>query len=64
MSAPEDVREIVRRRYAEAATRSAAGAYEEARAVESSCCEAAQVATTDEQGRVVRRSGPHPDRVH
>ena len=44
---------MVRRRYAEAATRSAAGAYEEARAVESSCCEAAQVATTDEQGRVV-----------
>ena len=34
MSAPEDIREIVRQRYAAAATRSAAGDHEQARAVE------------------------------
>jgi len=56
MSAAEDVREIVRRRYAEAATRSAAGDREQARAVESSCCGAAQVTTTDEQDRAVETS--------
>lgn len=52
MNASEDVREIVRRRYAEAATRSAAGDHAQG-AVETSCCGSAQVATTDEQGRVV-----------
>jgi arsenite methyltransferase len=53
MSAPQDVREIVRRRYAAAAIRSAAGDHEQARAVETSCCDAAPVATTDAAGRVV-----------
>ena len=46
MSAPEEIREIVRRRYAEAATRSADGDHEGAIVVESSCCGAAPVATT------------------
>ena len=53
MSAPENIREIVRQRYAAAATRSAAGDHEQARAVETSCCGAAPVATTDQQGQVV-----------
>jgi hypothetical protein len=53
MSAPQNIRESVRQRYAEAATRSAAGDQEEARAVETSCCGAAPVATTDDQGKVV-----------
>lgn len=53
MSASDDVREIVRRRYAEAATRSAAGDHEQGVAVETLCCAAAQLATTDEGGRVV-----------
>jgi arsenite methyltransferase len=53
MSAPEDIREIVRQRYAAAATRSAAGDHEQARASETACCGVAPVATTDEQGRVV-----------
>ena len=47
MSAPEEIREIVRRRYADAATRSAAGDHEGARMVETSCCGAAPTATTD-----------------
>jgi arsenite methyltransferase len=47
MSAPEEIREIVRRRYADAATRSAAGDHEGAIVVETSCCGAAPVATTD-----------------
>jgi arsenite methyltransferase len=55
MSASEDVREIVRRRYAEAATRAAAGDHEKARGVESSCCGSASV-TTDEQDRGVEAS--------
>ena len=53
MSAPEIVREIVRRRYAEAATRSAAATPEPTGAVATSCCGAAPVGTTDEHGRVV-----------
>jgi arsenite methyltransferase len=53
MSAPEDVREAVRQRYAAAAIRSTAGDHEQARAVETSCCGAAPVATTDDQHRVV-----------
>jgi arsenite methyltransferase len=53
MSAPEDLREIVRQRYAAAATRSAAGDHEQARVAEISCCGAAPVATTDENGRAV-----------
>lgn len=38
MSAPEDIREMVRKRYAQAATRSAAGDHDRARAVETSRC--------------------------
>ena len=53
MSAPENIREAVRQRYAEAATRSAPGDHERARAGETSCCAPAPVATTDEGGRVV-----------
>jgi arsenite methyltransferase len=53
MSAPDDVREIVRKRYAEAAKRSAAGDHEQARKVETSCCGAPPVSTTNELGRVV-----------
>ena len=53
MSATENIRDAVRRRYAEAATRSAAGDHEPGCGVENSCCGAAPVATTDEQGRVV-----------
>jgi SAM-dependent methyltransferase len=47
MSAPEEIREIVRRRYADAATRSAAGDHEGAIVVETSCCGAAPTATAD-----------------
>jgi arsenite methyltransferase len=53
MSAPENIRETVRQRYAEVATRSAAGDHEQGCGVETACCGAASVATTDEQGRVV-----------
>jgi len=62
MSAPENIREIVRQRYAAAATRSAAGDHEQARAVETSCCGAAPLATTDRQSPVVGTSccGPTP----
>jgi arsenite methyltransferase len=62
MSAPEDIREIVRRRYAEAATRSAAGDHEEAHVVEASCCLPAPTATTDLQDPAVETSccGPAP----
>jgi arsenite methyltransferase len=56
MSAPENIREIVRQRYAAAATRSAAGDHEQARAVEMSCCGAAPVATADRQSPVVETS--------
>jgi arsenite methyltransferase len=56
MSAPENIREIVRQRYAAAATRSAAGDHEQARAVETSCCGAAPVVTTDRQAPVVETS--------
>jgi arsenite methyltransferase len=55
MSAPEDIRETVRRRYAEAATRSAAGDHEQARAVETACC-AVTPTTTDEGAREVETS--------
>jgi len=47
MSAPEEIREIVRRRYADAATRSAAGDHEGAIVAETSCRGAAPTATTD-----------------
>jgi hypothetical protein len=53
MSEHTDIREIVRARYAAAATRSAGGDHEQARALESSCCGAVRVSTTDEQGQVV-----------
>lgn len=53
MSASEDVREIVRRRYADAATSYSAGDQGQGAAFEPSCCGAAQVATTDERGGVV-----------
>lgn len=49
----DEIRENVRARYAEAATRSAAGEHEQARALETSGCAAVPVATTDQQGRVV-----------
>jgi len=52
MNASDDIRETVRRRYAAAATRSAAGDHEGALVVETSCCGPAPV-TTDERGRVV-----------
>ena len=52
-SASEDVRETVRARYAAAATHSAGGGHEQARAVEASCCGPAPVATTDALGDVV-----------
>ncbi|MDQ4010871.1 MAG: arsenite methyltransferase [Actinomycetota bacterium] len=48
-----DIREQVRRRYAAAATRSARGEHDQARALEASCCDGAPVTTTDDQGRVV-----------
>jgi len=51
MSAPEIVREIVRRRYAEAATRSAAATAEPTAAVDTSCCGGGPVTTTQEQVR-------------
>jgi len=53
LSSSQDIRESVRQRYAQAATRSAAANHERALAVETSCCGGAPVATTDEQGREV-----------
>jgi arsenite methyltransferase len=62
MSTPEKIREIVRRRYADAATRSAAGDHEGAIVVETSCCGAAPVATTDLPAAAAETSccGPAP----
>jgi len=62
MSAPEEIREIVRRRYADAATRSAAGDHEGADLVEASYCEEALTATIDLQDPAVETSccGPAP----
>ncbi|MDQ4020802.1 MAG: arsenite methyltransferase [Actinomycetota bacterium] len=53
MTEPTDVREQVRRRYAAAATRSAHGEHDHARALETSCCDGAPITTTDDQRRVV-----------
>ena len=54
MTEPTDIREAVRARYAAAATRSTAGAHEQARAIEASYCGTpAPVSTTDQQGQVV-----------
>jgi arsenite methyltransferase len=58
VSAPENIREIVRQRYAEAATRSVAGDTEQTRVADASCCgpsccSGEPVATTDEKGHVV-----------
>jgi arsenite methyltransferase len=53
MSEDSDIRGSVRRRYAAAATSSAAGRYSEARAAEASCCSPAPVARTGEHGRVI-----------
>jgi arsenite methyltransferase len=53
VSAPENIREAVRLRYAEAATRSAAGDHEQADGVKTSCCGPAPGTLTDEQGRMV-----------
>jgi arsenite methyltransferase len=53
MSAPEDVREIVRRRYAASAASSAGGDHERAGTPEVSCCGTPEVATTNEAGQVV-----------
>jgi SAM-dependent methyltransferase len=62
MSAPQEIREIVRRRYADAATRSAAGDHEGAIVVETSCCGAAPTATADLPAPAVETSccGPAP----
>lgn len=62
MSASEDIREIVRRRYAEAATRSAAGEHEGAHVVETSSCGAGTVTSTDLLAPEVEASccGPAP----
>jgi len=56
LSSAEDIRESVRQRYAKAATRSAGGDHEHARAAETSCCGGAPAATTDEQPSVVETS--------
>ena len=56
LSSPQDIRETVRRRYAKAATRSAAQDYERPRAVETSCCGAAPVTTTDQKTLAVETS--------
>ena len=63
MSAPEQIREIVRRRYADAATRSAAGDHEGAIVVETSCCGAAPTATTDLPAPAAETSCCGPARV-
>ncbi len=61
-TAPDDIREIVRQRYATAATHAAAGRHDAARAEETgccgttsetSCCGSAPVGTQDREGRVV-----------
>lgn len=51
MTDQDDIREAVRRRYAEAATRLAAGGGAEA--LEAPCCEQDSVRTTDREGRSV-----------
>jgi len=56
LSSQQDIRESVRRRYAQAATRSAAADHELALAVETSCCGGAPVATTDQQTLAVETS--------
>ncbi len=53
MTQPSDIRETVRKRYAEEATRFAAGDSAGARTVEASCCAPGTVTTTDSEGRVV-----------
>lgn len=61
LSSPEDIRETVRERYAEAATRSAAADHDQALAVETSCC--APVATTGAQASGVETSCCAPAQV-
>jgi arsenite methyltransferase len=63
MSASEDIREIVRKRYAAAATRSAAGEYEGAQVVEASCCGPRPAAITDLQALAVQSSCCGPTQV-
>jgi arsenite methyltransferase len=63
LSSAEDIRETVRQRYAEAATRSAAGDHDQALAVETSCCSPAPVATTSEQAFGVETSCCGPAQV-
>ncbi|MDQ4094392.1 MAG: arsenite methyltransferase [Actinomycetota bacterium] len=53
MTEPTDIREQVRRRYAAAATRSAHGEHDHARALEASCCDGAPITTPDDQDHVV-----------
>jgi len=54
VSEPSEIRESVRRRYAEAAATFAMGDHEQARALEaSSCAGPATVGTTDQQGGVI-----------
>jgi len=56
LSSPQDIRESVRQRYAEAATRSAARDHGLALALETSCCGAAPLATTDQKTLAVETS--------
>jgi arsenite methyltransferase len=49
LSSAQDIRESVRQRYANAATRSAGADHEHARATEASCCGGAPVATTGQE---------------
>ncbi|MGH9067910.1 MAG: arsenite methyltransferase, partial [Acidimicrobiales bacterium] len=53
MTEPSDIRETVRRRYAEAATRFGGGDHAGAQSLDVSCCGPATVATTDVEGRAV-----------
>lgn len=53
MAEHREIRDRVRARYAAAATHSAAGDYEQARAQEASFCAPATATTTDSQGRTV-----------
>lgn len=53
MTEHTDLHESVRARYAAAATHSAAGEHEQARAAEAACCGAPPVATTDQRGDLV-----------
>lgn len=57
MTEPSEIREAVRRRYAEAATHFVGGGHAGSEALDASCCGPATVATTDAGGRVVFGAG-------